>query len=122
MKLIVPGIAILFCIFWIYMAVRMGAPWFFVLFGIGFLGLLIYVIVRNCSGQSHTSSDFPEEPDDAFAEEPADEAEMDFDKDLDEELGAPAGRGPVQTGVCPFCGGPVTSENHFCESCGRKLS
>ena len=125
MKLIVPGFAIMFCIFWIYMAIRAGAPWFFVLFGIAFLVLLIFTIVRNHSGKSSNSSDFSDESDDDFGEDMEDDTEENFDENEHESWEDvqehPDSTASGEKRYCPSCGAEVAPGNRFCENCGQKL-
>ena len=122
MKLIVPGFAIIFCIFWIYMAIRAGAPWFFVLFGFAFLGLIIFTVVRNLSGKGNNSSGFSDESDDDFGEDMQDDTEEIFDESQQEN--SQTQRSTEDSGekrYCPSCGAAVAPGNRFCENCGQKL-
>ncbi len=112
------GIA--FAIIWTVAAMAMGAPWFFRLFGVFFVGLMIYTTIhsiRNATGKNRYSEydivDMDAEPD------PWDERYAPHDEDGC--FGEDAHRTGRHVGYCPYCGAAVQSDFAFCRSCGKPL-
>lgn len=100
---------ILFGIIWTIAAASMGAPAFFPLFGLVFIGIGVAQAVyhfRNSTGERRYSSfdivDDGEEPD-----------------PLDGRFGAQKEAG--DPGFCPYCGARAEEGYEFCRKCGKKL-
>ena len=104
-------IACVFGVIWIVAAVGMGAPWFFPLFGVCFVGLGIVQAVynyHNATGENRYSSfDIVED-----GEEP--------DPLMPHAGGTPA-RPAEESGFCPWCGAPVAAGHKYCRRCGKEL-
>lgn len=113
--------AALFGVIWTLAAASMGAPFFFPLFGLIFIGLGISSAVynfKNATGENRYSSfdivDEHEEPDplnqrfgstyDGYYEEPSTPATDDGDLSF-----------------CPYCGAKLGEDFAFCGKCGRQL-
>lgn len=106
--------AIVFGIIWILATISAGAPFFFPLFGLCFIGMAVVQAVysyKNATGKNRYSAfdivDEGEEPD-----------------PLDHRYGAAR---PAATwarsigGFCPYCGQPTKSNFEYCRSCGKRL-
>ena len=107
--------AVVFGIFWTIMAVSMGAPGIFPLFGVVFIIMGIVQAVyhfKNATGKSRFSAfDITE-----HGEEP-DPLQQQFDGN---PPSAPAA-GAAAAGYCPYCGQPTQAGFAFCAKCGKKL-
>lgn len=90
-------LAVIFGIFWCLTAMSMGA-WFMLIFGIPFVGLLIYRLVMV---SKH---------DEAAPRQPRQETDP----------WEPQAR-PAENGFCPYCGSAVEDSFEYCPKCGRKL-
>ena len=102
---------ILFGIIWTIAAVSMGAPVFFPLFGLVFIGIGVVQAVyhfRNAAGERRYSAfdivDDGEEPD-----------------PLDGRFGAHSAQADPDPGYCPYCGARAEEGYEFCRKCGKKL-
>ena len=107
-------IAVIFGIFWTIMAVSMGAPTFFPIFGILFVILGIVQAVyhfKNATGKNRYSAfDITEE-----GEEP---------DPLEERFGGSASETPADgagASYCPYCGAKTEDAYSFCPKCGKEL-
>lgn len=106
---------------WIAAAVSMGAPVFFPLFGLVFIGIAVSQAVynfKNATGEKRYSEydivDGEEEPD-----------------PLNERFGAAVSRtdaaqsAPRHAGeafaFCPYCGEKLDDEDNFCGKCGKRI-
>ena len=108
--------AAVFGVIWTIAAVSMGAPWFFALFGVVFIGTAIVQAVynyKNATGKHRYSAfdvvDSAEEPDP-------------WDQRFGETPEPPADR--AQSGglrYCPYCGAEAGTGFEYCAKCGRKL-
>ena len=110
--------AVVFGIIWMCGAASMGAPGFFLLFGVAFIGIGVVNAVysfKNATGENRYSDfdivDSDEEPD-----------------PLNERFGSRSDPEPeVQTGeqgkfaYCPYCGARLGEDFAFCGTCGRAL-
>ena len=110
--------AAVFGLIWTCGAASMGAPGFFLLFGVAFIGIGVVNAVysfKNATGENRYSDfdivDSDEEPD-----------------PLDERFGSRSNPEPeVQTGeqgkfaYCPYCGARLGEDFAFCGTCGRAL-
>lgn len=106
--------AAVFGVIWTLAAASMGAPPFFLLFGVVFviLGIVraIYSYNQATSENRHSAYDIVDEH-----EEP-DPLNEYFGKSTDrKEPDTPA------DGFCPYCGAPAESEYAFCRRCGKVL-
>ena len=104
-----------FGVIWTFAAVSIGAPWFFALFGVVFVGMAIAQAVynyKNATGKHRYSEfdivDSAEEPDP-------------WNQRFGPAPDAPAD--PPQDGLryCPYCGAEVGDGFEYCAKCGRKL-
>lgn len=107
---------VVFGIFWTIMAVSMGAPFFFPLFGVLFIVMGVVQAVyhfKNAAGKERYSAfDIVEE-----GEEP---------DPLNRRFGTsgPEAQSPPEGGelrFCPYCGAPLGDGFTFCGRCGKKL-
>lgn len=110
--------AVAFGIIWMCGAASMGAPGFFLLFGVAFIGIGVVNAVysfKNAAGENRYSAydivDSDEEPD-----------------PLDERFGRqPDNAAPPQAGetgklaYCPYCGAKLGEGFSFCGKCGKAL-
>lgn len=107
--------AIVFGVIWTLAAVAMGAPFFFPLFGVVFIGIGVAQAVyhfRNATGENRYSSfdivDDGEEPD-----------------PLEQRFGAQRiqqpQESPCDAGFCPYCGARAAAGYEYCRKCGKKL-
>ena len=96
--------ALIFAIFWCFMAASMGAG-FMVIFGILFIGMTgyrLYVLLQLAKDQEEKEHLKEADP----WERPAVEA--------------PRQDGGAKNGFCPYCGSAVQAEFQYCPNCGRK--
>ena len=105
-------VGVVFGIFWTVMAVSMGAPGIFPLFGVLFILIgaaqAVYNL-KNATGDHRFSVyDITED-----GEEP----------DPLERRSAPAPSAPLRDGCrfCPYCGAELGEDFAFCAACGKKL-
>ena len=104
--------AVVFGIFWMVSAAKMGAPTPFVLMGLVFVviaGSNVIVSLMNATGENRFSLyDITEE-----GEEPDPLEEVLNKKEKTTE--------PKETAFCPYCGAKAEKDYAFCRSCGKKL-
>ena len=117
MGAVVAAFAVVFGIIWTMAAASMGAPFFFPLFGLIFIGIGVFNVIynlKNATGQNRYSAydivDADEEPD---------------------PLNARFGREnpPSASGIptsnsfafCPYCGMELEEDFAFCPRCGKQL-
>lgn len=108
-------IAALFGVFWTVMAVRMGAPFFFAIFGILFvvMGLAqAWYNFRNATGKNRFST-----YDIVTHEEEIDPLDPRYSR----EETLPRAAGPEAPAYCPYCGEPLQGDYKFCPACGKQL-
>lgn len=115
-----------FGIIWTMMAMSMGAPIFFALFGVVFVVMGIVQTVynfKNATGKERFSAfditDSSEEPDplnEYFTgkKEASEEVDRNRNTDVDSQENAKA--------FCPYCGAEAEEDYQYCAKCGRKLS
>ncbi|KUP23671.1 hypothetical protein AWJ19_09435 [Paenibacillus sp. DMB5] len=110
-----------FGVFWTITAAQMGAPVFFVAFGVIFVGLAIVQGIyhfKNATGKNRMSlmdiTDRHEEPDplDTFFQKSVDSDHYNHEShESDNTLS-----------YCPYCGSKVTNAAYqFCPRCGKAL-
>ena len=109
--------AVIFGIIWTIAAAGMGAPFFFPLFGLLFIGMGVMSAVynfKNATGEERYSTfdivDSDEEPDPLNAR---------FGKERDDDDAAPASN---EFAFCPYCGMELQEDFAFCPRCGRELN
>ncbi len=112
-------IAIVFGIFWTIQAGTMGAPGFFVLFGIMFIGVGIVKFIYNYKNATEkdrmsiydiTDENEEIDPFDELINKKENESTNDVNKVEDNYK------------YCPYCGQKIKEEFKFCPSCGRERS
>lgn len=107
----------LFGVIWTLATIRIGAPFFFSLFGILFVGLAIVQGIyhfKNATGKNRYSSfDITED-----GEEP-DPLNQRFGEE-NPYAGAERKDGTAAA-FCPYCGEPVDGAYEYCPKCGKKL-
>ena len=112
--------ATIFGVFWTIMASSMGAPIFFPLFGLVFIGIGIMNIIynyKNATGKNRFSiydiTEGDEEPDpfDPNFSEKADVKRDNFTQS----------RSSSKVNFCPYCGTKLEEGFEFCQNCGKKL-
>ncbi len=100
-------LGILFVIIWCAMAAAMGA-WFMLLFGIPFLGFMIYRLVVCIR---LTQKEKPVEP--------WEQKDRHLSAVTPREDGGSSDASA--TGYCPYCAQTVREEYTFCPKCGRRI-
>ncbi len=111
---------IIFGIFWTIMAISIGAPFFFPLFGLFFIGIGVVNAVhsfQNATGE-HRYSEF----DIVDSEEEPDPWNVRFGGERDMKADDPAA--DILTGTlayCPYCGAKLGEDFAFCGRCGKAL-
>lgn len=107
--------AVIFGIIWVFGAISMGAPAFFPLFGLCFIGIAVFQIVynyRNATGKNRYSEyDIVDETEET---DPFQERFGNAGKRTDGET-------KERGSFCPYCGAAVEHEHRFCKQCGREL-
>lgn len=112
----------IFGIFWTIMAASMGAPIFFVFFGIVFVGIAILQAIyhyKNATGKNRMSiyeiTDTIDEPDP-------------FDKFINNEQQQEMNQYQEQTShassysYCPYCGNKLNHNSYrYCPKCGEEI-
>lgn len=108
--------AALFGVVWTWIAVSMGAPAPFALFGVVFIGMALADVVynfHNAAGENRFSEyDITED-----GEEPDPLEKRREPLPPPKDAAAEAGEG----GFCPYCGAETETDYVFCRRCGRKL-
>ena len=111
--------AVVFGIFWMVSAAKMGAPTPFVLMGLVFVviaGSNVIVSLMNATGENRFSLyDITEE-----GEEPDPLEEVLNKKEKTTEPKEEEKR-PTETAFSPYCGAKAEKDSAFCRSCGKKL-
>ncbi len=105
-----------FGVFWTIGAASMGAPGFFVGFGVVFIllavGLAIYAFYNATAKNRMSAFDITE-----HGEEPD---PLDPNARMGERPAARADAGAPER-FCPYCGAPTEGDYAYCRACGRKL-
>ena len=109
--------AVVFGIIWTMAAAYMGAPFFFPLFGLVFIGIGVFNVIynlKNATGKNRYSAydivDANEEPDPLNAR---------FgNEDTAADNAAPASN---SFAFCPYCGMELEEDFAFCPRCGKQL-
>lgn len=114
------AVAIVFGFFWTIMASSMGAPVFFPIFGVLFIGIGIVQLIynlKNATGKNRMSIiDITE---DGEEEDPLDQylVKERYEK-TEMEKRMESNR---QFAFCPYCGEKLDKSYRFCPSCGKLL-
>ncbi|MCH4887493.1 hypothetical protein EZV73_07915 [Acidaminobacter sp. JC074] len=109
-KMLSAAFGIVFAFFWTGTAVRMGAPKFFVLFGVFFIGMSIYQFVTQIKHLTKKRHKVSESLDDDNRQ-----VEALLERDV---------KSPVETksyNFCPECGEQLKKKYKRCPACGDKL-
>ena len=101
---------IVFGIIWTLATIYAGAPFFFPLFGLAFIGMGIANAIYNFKNSSFDIVDSDEEPDPLNQRFSGDASKAD---DQPGEAGTFA--------YCPYCGAKLGEGFTFCGKCGREL-
>ncbi|MFK7692120.1 zinc ribbon domain-containing protein [Paenibacillus sp. HJGM_3] len=111
-----------FGVFWTLSAASMGAPPFFVIFGVVFVGLAIIQGIYHFMNATRSNrmslldiTEHGEEPDplNVLAAERKGSLEQPGEKQL---------QIPGSVNYCPFCGNKITDPTHkYCMSCGKEI-
>ena len=110
--------AVLFGIIWTFAAASMGAPVFFPLFGLVFIGVGIANAVyafKNATGENRYS---------AFDIVDSDEESDPLNERFSGQTASKADRQPGEPGefaYCPYCGAKLGEGFAFCGKCGKAL-
>lgn len=111
--------AIIFGIFWTIMATSMGAPIFFPIFGVFFIGMgvvqLIYHL-KNATGKNRMS--IYDITDDGEEADPLDQV-FGVNRQDEGERSEVQNKDPFA--YCPYCGYKLDNVYRFCPSCGKPL-
>ena len=109
--------AALFGVVWTLAAASMGAPIFFVLFGVVFILLGVAQAAyhfHNASGENRYSEfdivDSDEEPDPLAPR-----------REPEETAAQETPRAFARSRFCPYCGAKADGDFEFCNQCGKKL-
>ena len=109
--------AIIFGVFWTIMAASMGAPIFFPIFGLIFIGMgavqLIYHY-KNATGKNRMS--IVDITEDGEEEDPLEDL---FGIDRDEKSAESRNLKGEGFAFCPYCGYKLDDVYRFCPSCGK---
>ncbi len=109
----------LFGIIWTFAAASMGAPFFFPLFGIVFIGMGIATAVYNFKNATSrnrysvfeiTNSHDEPDPFDPSSARPHHETPVNRKNGVAEK-----------SRFCPYCGAEANPDFEFCKQCGKKL-
>jgi hypothetical protein len=114
--------AAIFGVIWTIGAASMGAPGFFVLFGVVFVGMATAGVIYNFynATQKNRMSDF----DITSANEESDPIAQALGHSSDTPDRKRSGSGfprKFEGDFCPFCGANVRSEFDFCPKCGKDI-
>lgn len=103
---------VIFGIIWTIAAISMGAPFFFPLFGLAFIGMGIYNAVYNY--KNATSKNRYSEYDITDEDEEPDPLNVRYG-----QSSGPAAE--YGGGFCPYCGAKAQGDFAFCPKCGKRL-
>ncbi|MBW5445345.1 zinc ribbon domain-containing protein [Cohnella sp. CFH 77786] len=110
-----------FGVIWTIGAASMGAPSFFVLFGVVFIIMAIVQAVyhfNNATGKNRMSEYDITDP----HEEPDPLNERFGSKQRRRYTDDPVNTDPGEINYCPYCGNRIAEESHrFCANCGREI-
>ena len=112
-------IGIVFGIIWTCIAASIGAPFFFPLFGLVFIGIGVVNAIysfKNATGDNRYSAydivDEDEEPD------PLNQR---FRPDPQNGPDSPDAPESGNARFCPYCGAPIQGDYAYCPRCGKSL-
>jgi hypothetical protein len=108
-------IGAVFGVFWTFFAASIGAPWFFVLFGVVFVGMAIascFYNFHNATSQNRFSN--------------FDIVQSGVEPDPLNPRARAAGSGPTPPAAadafCPYCGAALSTQFNFCPKCGKPVN
>ena len=117
---------IIFGVIWLFAAVSIGAPVFFALFGVAFIGMAVVRAVyafRNASGEERFS-----EYDITDSEEEGDPLNRKYGKTAEREESwneretiISENAGGAERIYCHYCGAALQVDFEFCMKCGARL-
>lgn len=121
-----------FGVFWTGMAVSIGAPWFFVVFGAIFVGLALFGGIGslyNATARNRFSeydiTDHGEETDPIAHVLGHDDSSSARPRRSGPERDPATSRGAAprrfEGGFCPYCGAAVQDDFAFCPACGKDI-
>lgn len=111
--------AAIFGVFWTVMAVKMGAPFFFPLFGIGFVIMGIIQAIyhyKNAVGKNRFS-----EYDITENGEEIDPIEKMINEKNDIHYNIENNDNNADVKFCPYCGEKLEKSFEYCPFCGKKM-
>ncbi len=121
--------AAIFGVFWIGMAISMGAPIIFPAFGVIFIGMAIAQAVYNyknaTSKNRYSAFDITDEQEEEdplnkyFGEKNPYKNQYDSYTEHKEEGPTEVEKG--ESKFCPYCGAKVEGDYTYCNKCGKKL-
>lgn len=113
----------IFGVIWTIGAISIGAPWFFALFGVFFVGMIgfnTYISYKNATGENRYSEfdivEMDAEPDPWDKKFRNDETEF----EVNQSCGHIHEKGTTAR-YCPYCGTQAETDFEFCKNCGKKL-
>lgn len=113
-------LGVVFAIFWTVMARRMGAPFFFPLFGVFFIIICLTELYKNI--HNATQKDRYSEYDITDGREELDPWDEKLKRSENSDYRGDGYRIKEGTAAyCPYCGSELGSDFEFCPKCGRKL-
>lgn len=108
---------IVFGIVWTCGAASMGAPIFFPLFGLVFIGIGVVNAIysfKNATGENRYSTyDIVDEEPDPFNQR--------FHSDPQNDSDSPDAPERGDARFCPYCGAPIQGDYAYCPRCGKSL-
>jgi len=117
--------AVLFMVYWMFLAVKGGASPVTLIFGVYGLFMAVRIVIsqykagknnRN-SNSGYNGYDMPHS-----SEDPWDVSYPSPTERYGTDIYGNSISGTGTQNFCPYCGIPVKQEHEFCKNCGRKLS
>ena len=114
---------IVFAIVWIAMAVNMGAPIIFPIFGIGFIIMAVMELVKNIHNATNENRYSEFDIVDSSEEQDPWNRKMEKNHNIEEPTTNDNFYSATATDMvyCPYCGSKIANDFEYCPKCGRKL-